>query len=78
VAPRENDSDEKKHDFSKGVRGAVVQPDPGKVRITIRLDEEIIDWFRKQVNEAGGGNYQTLIGQALREYVVMRRREVAK
>ncbi len=41
---------------------------PDKVRITIRLDEDVIDWFRSQV-EATGGNYQTLINQALREYV---------
>jgi uncharacterized protein (DUF4415 family) len=56
----------KEYDFTKGVRGAVVQPDPGKVRITIRLDEDVIDWFRNQVNAAGGGNYQTLINKALR------------
>jgi uncharacterized protein (DUF4415 family) len=47
--------------FSRGTRGAIVQPEPGKTRITIRLDEDVIDWFRNQVNETGGGNYQTLI-----------------
>jgi len=55
--------------LSNGVRGAVVQPEPGKVRITIRLDEDVIDWFRNQGNAAGGGNYQTLINNALREYI---------
>lgn len=56
-------------DFSKGKRGAVVKPDPNKVRITIRLDGDIIDHFKKQVHAAGGGNYQTLINDALRAYI---------
>ena len=56
-------------DFSKGKRGAVVKPDPNKVRITIRLDADIIDHFKKIVHKAGGGNYQTLINDALREQI---------
>ena len=57
------------YDFSKGRRGAVVTPAPGKTRITIRLDDEVLAWFRNIVNESGGGNYQTLINSALREYI---------
>ena len=56
-------------DFSKGKRGPVVKPDPNKVRITIRLDADIIDHFKKIVHKAGGGNYQTLINDALREQI---------
>ena len=56
-------------DFSKGKRGPVVKPDPGKVRITIRLDGDIIEHFKKIVHEAGGGNYQTLINEALRKHI---------
>ena len=56
-------------DFSKGKRGPVVKPDPNKVRITIRLDADIIEHFKSVVYEAGGGNYQTLINDALREYL---------
>jgi len=56
-------------DFSKGKRGPVVKPDPNKVRITIRLDGDIIDHFKKQVHAAGGGNYQTLINNALRAHI---------
>ena len=56
-------------DFSKGKRGAVVEPDPNKVRITIRLDADVIEHFKMLVHEAGGGNYQTLINQALREHI---------
>jgi len=60
----------KKHyDFSKGVRGAIDPLPPGKTRITIRIDDEILDWFRAQVNAAGGGNYQTLMNDALREHI---------
>jgi len=58
-----------KDDFSKGKRGAVIKPEPNKSRITIRLDSDLIKHFKNQVNEAGGGNYQTLINNALRDYV---------
>jgi uncharacterized protein (DUF4415 family) len=58
-----------KHDFSKGKRGPVIPTDPGKTRITIRLDNAVLDHFRQQVHQAGGGNYQTLINEALREYI---------
>ena len=56
-------------DFSKGKRGAVVRSDPNKVRITIRLDGDIIEHFKNQVHAAGGGNYQTLINAALRAQI---------
>ena len=56
-------------DFSKGKRGAVVKADPNKIRITIRLDGDIIEYFKKQVHNAGGGNYQTLLNDALRQYI---------
>lgn len=68
----------REYDFSKGKRGPVIEPDPDKVRITIRLDEDIIDWFREQVNAAGGGNYQSLINKALREYVESRPQALEK
>ena len=55
-------------DFSKGKRGPVINPDPNKVRITIRLDADIIEHFKKIVHKSGGGNYQTLINDALREH----------
>jgi hypothetical protein len=42
---------------------------PGKTRITIRLDDNVLEWFRAQVHLAGGGNYQTLINYALRQYI---------
>lgn len=57
------------YDFSQGRRGAVDPLPPGKSRITIRLDNDVIEWFRIQVEDAGGGNYQTLINQALREHI---------
>jgi len=59
-------------DFSQAKRGAVVPVPKGKTRITIRIDEDILDWFRDQVNAAGGGNYQTMINNVLREYVQRR------
>lgn len=61
------------YDFSTGRRGAVDPLPAGKTRITIRLDDDVLDWFRTQVEAAGGGNYQTLINAALREHVQQRR-----
>ena len=57
------------YDFSKARRGAVIPPSGNKVRITIRLDKDIIEWFKSRVEESGGGNYQTLLNKALREYI---------
>ena len=59
-------------DFSKGKRGPMVPPDPNKTRITIRLDTDILDHFKGVVNEAGGGNYQTLINKVLRDHMEAR------
>jgi uncharacterized protein (DUF4415 family) len=56
-------------DFSAGRRGAVLPPAKGKTRITIRIDTDVLDWFREEVNRSGGGNYQTLINDALRQHV---------
>ena len=64
---------ENEYDFSLGKRGSIDKIPLGKTRITIRLDDDLIAWFRQQVEEQGGGNYQTLINQALREYVQSRR-----
>lgn len=56
-------------DFSGARRGPVVRPEPGKTKISIRLDNTVLDYFRAQVEKAGGGNYQTLINEALLEHV---------
>ena len=53
------------YDFTDSQRGAIVRSN--KERITIRLDPDIIEWFRGRVR--GGGNYQTLINEALREHI---------
>jgi uncharacterized protein (DUF4415 family) len=63
----------KQYDFSKGKRGPVVALPKGKTRITIRLDDDVLEWFRDAVDKAGGGNYQTLINEALREHVARTR-----
>ena len=59
----------REYDFRRGKRGAVLKTPPGKIRITIRIDEDILQAFRAQVHAAGGGSYQTLINRALREHV---------
>jgi uncharacterized protein (DUF4415 family) len=63
---------EKEYDFEQAEQGAVVKPVPGKTRITIRIDTDVLNWFRQRVHEAGGGSYQTLINEALREYMQYR------
>lgn len=56
-------------DFSRAKRGPVVKPQPGKTKISIRLDNEVLDHFRALVDESGGGNYQSLINDALRTFI---------
>lgn len=56
-------------DFSRAKRGPVIEPEPGKTKISIRLDNAVLEYFRDLVDRAGGGNYQTLINDALLEYV---------
>jgi uncharacterized protein (DUF4415 family) len=55
------------YDFSKGKRGAVIKA-RGKTRITIHLDDDVIDAFRAKAEETNRG-YQTLINDALQEYL---------
>jgi uncharacterized protein (DUF4415 family) len=59
----------REYDFSKGRRGPVLRVPPEKTRVTIRLDNDILDWFRQQVDDAGGGNYQTLMNDALHTFM---------
>jgi hypothetical protein len=57
------------YDFRGARRGSVLPVRKGKSRITIRLDDDVLDWFRGRVHAAGGGSYQTLINDALRTFV---------
>ncbi len=63
-------ADKRRHiDFSRAKRGPVVTPPPGKTKISIRLDNAVLEHFRSLVDKAGGGNYQTLINDALLEHI---------
>ena len=66
------------YNFEKAKQGPVVRPSPGKTRITIRVDTDILNWLRNQVHKRGGGNYQTLINDALREYTNLKDRDLEK
>jgi uncharacterized protein (DUF4415 family) len=59
----------KNYDFSKARRGPVIRTPRGKTRITIRIDDDVLEWFRKLVHATGGGNYQTMMNRALREHM---------
>lgn len=61
-----------KFNFSKARRGAAVPAPGNKVRITIRLDRDIVEWFKAKVEAAGGGNYQTMLNDALRQHIARR------
>lgn len=63
---------EKEYDFKRARRGALDPVPPGKTRITIRLDDDVLGWFRDRADAAGGGNYQTMINAALRDYIEQR------
>ncbi len=62
----------KEYNFDNAKQGAIRKSPTNKQRITIRIDKSILDWFRNQVNQAGGGSYQTLINEALREHIQTR------
>jgi uncharacterized protein (DUF4415 family) len=68
----------REYDFSTAKRGPVVAVAKGKTRITIRLDDEILAWFRDQVERAGGGNYQSVINEVLRQHVHQSREPIEK
>ena len=57
----------KEYDFSKGKRGPVV-PQKGKSRITIYIDDDVLEEFRAQADQQGKG-YQTIINEVLREHL---------
>jgi uncharacterized protein (DUF4415 family) len=60
-----------KYDFSTGTRDKIAAAEPearGKTRITIRLDEDLVDYFLKEADASGGAmGYQTLINEAREE-----------
>jgi uncharacterized protein (DUF4415 family) len=59
-------------DFSNAQRGPVVPPESGTTPITLPIDNEVLAWFRDQVNLTGGGDYLKLINNALREHIRQR------
>ena len=57
------------YDFSGARRGPVIAPGAGKTRITIRIDDDVLQWFRDEVERRGGGSYQTMMNAVLRQFV---------
>jgi uncharacterized protein (DUF4415 family) len=64
----------REYDFRRGKRGAVI-PQTGKTRITIYIDDDLLEDFRDRADAAGRG-YQTMINEALREYVGKSRKPI--
>jgi len=59
-------------EFAGARRGRITPAQPGKTKISIRLDNAVIDYFRDAVEAAGGGNYQSLINDALVAWIQQR------
>ncbi len=59
-------------DFSTAKRGPVIPAEPGKTKISIRIDNSVIEYFRGVVDQAGSGSYQTLMNDALVAYIQQR------
>ena len=57
------------YDFGHARQGGIIHPAANKARITIRIDSDVLAWFRQQAHEQGGGSYQRMINEALREYM---------
>lgn len=66
------------YNFSKARRGAVAPSTGNKVRITIRIDRDIVDWFKTKVEEHGEGNYQSLLNDALRAHIGQKDKSLEK
>jgi uncharacterized protein (DUF4415 family) len=65
----EYDSTEIQYDFSQGKRGAIDPVGARKTRITIQIDDNMLECFREQVHQSGGGEYQALLNEALRSHI---------
>jgi hypothetical protein len=66
----------KNYEFKHGKLGAVIPASKGKTRITIRIDDDTLQWFRAQVHKAGGGSYQTSINDALHDFIEAQDRQI--
>lgn len=64
------------YDLSDATRGPVLDAGPGKTRITIRIDDDVLEWFKQRVHAAGGGSYQSEINAALRRHIETSRGEL--
>jgi uncharacterized protein (DUF4415 family) len=71
---KRNDDMLEEYDFSKGKRGSVL-PQTGKTRITIFLDNEVLEWFKTEAERECLG-YQTIINQALHRHIRQDRRPI--
>lgn len=57
------------YDFSKGKRGAIIPPDPNQTKITVAIDNEILDFLRDEADRRGGASFRGLMNEALHEFV---------
>ena len=56
-------------DFNKAKNGAVVPIPKGKTKITMHIDDDVLEWFREKADHACAGNYETLMNEALHQYI---------
>lgn len=68
----------KEYDFTRAKRGAVIKPGKGKIRITIRIDEDVLEEFKNMADQSGGGSYQALMNAALRHFLLRKEESLEK
>ena len=68
----------REYGYERGKRGAVLDAAVGKTRITIRIDDDVLEWFRGQAHAAHGASYQSMINAALREHITSSREPLRK
>jgi uncharacterized protein (DUF4415 family) len=59
----------KEFDFTKAKRGAIRKSPKSSTLTTLRIDNDILDWFRQRVHQQGGGDYEALMNDVLRQYI---------
>lgn len=64
------------YDFSQGKRGAVTSIPSHQTKLTILIDNDLLEWFGQQIDEQEGGDYLSLINEALRTYVEQKQKKL--
>jgi uncharacterized protein (DUF4415 family) len=65
---QDNDDMAEEYDFREATQGPILPPRPHATTIWLRVDDDLLDWYRAQVHAQGGGDYGEIMHEALRLY----------